>query len=935
MKYLAKIIKNQQGMSLLYTILIVSLSLGGLAYVTTEMIPKLHSEKKRAEETINYRVFISSLNDYLIHGIRERWCLTMNNGVSDLLLSNECGSGKSMEDIVTYPGNLERVLWGPENIGTKLTAAPAPENANRILALNYLRFHSTPKKASKLLKYEDIYPTDGKLNFRVTQNVLKDMTDQHPLYLISKNVRDCIDEVNISIFQIKDYNMINAGDERKIGISISTKISRTKFSCMVMRTAESTSYYTFYPRRLHTFSLMKYGNLNGTAKNEFHGPVYVAGDFVLPNESFEKLEGTVFYAPLVLGMYNSGGGTGSMFRAGRIVSSDNSDFTFEDRGHPYLSKQDNYPNFRGFMGGINLDATEDKGFYNLFDHTSSSSVDSGTLEACIEETKVQTTPSINANSRFGLTSFNTSPNSVSLKLGFNQKNRFKPSTKAPEFFEESGLGNSFFNSSVPTPPNGTQTLGELVIKNGNKKYRATIGVGSETKFAIDFEKFDITTSKINNQISAVEDAKRNNFASAIDSSHPLYQLPERSTFTSRGNDLKNKCDNKPSVECESFGYSNATCNDATCNYSNEINNFKNAKNALKNRLGEIKKIVEDKKSAEFVVTMSDVAPHQGRQVLNMRNVQINFTDEWKIFFPLIKDRLPTDEIEVVFTPLHFGPFTNRSIRMELGGPQGTNMLLLVNGGFPLFATEKKNPALGGWRNTDDNELMNPEPKPIIQLECPSGMGIADWDLDMSGSTNFAWNYANTPAGAQVDTPDHSPIPVIKFDNSMLEGHASSYTKSVVKECIVPKERTHVYGFYVCEKLTIESRNQPLYMVGTFIVKDLVQPTSRGTVYWHNVWDTKATDLVMTDLNAAKTACSNTGALMNYTWKDLKTSSQIMAKLNACSSMDMITNGPNNFSWTTVDPDIGIAKAGDVMTSQKVNRIQKWAIREDSRTDMIR
>lgn len=935
MKYLARILKNQQGMSLLYTILIISLSLGSLAYVTTEMIPKLHSEKKRAEETINYRVFISSLNDYLIHGIRERWCLTMNNGVSNLLLSNDCGAGKGMEEIVTHPGNLERVLWGPENIGTQLSTPPAPENANRILALNYLRYHSTPRKANKLLRYEDVYPTNGKLSFKVTQNVLKDMTDQHPLYLISKNVRDCIDEVNISIFQIKDYNMINAGDERKIGIHISTKISRTKFSCMVMRTAESTSYYTFYPRRLHTFSLMKYGNLNGTAQNEFHGPVYVAGDFVLPNESFEKEQGTVFYAPLVLGVFNSGGGTGSMFRSGRIVNADNSDFTFEDRGHPYLSKQDNYPNFRGFMGGINLDATEDKGFFNLFDHTNSSSVDSATLEACIEETKVMTTPSINASSRFGLTNFNSSPNSIELKLGFNKKNRFKPSANAPEFFEESGIGNSYFKSSVPTPPNGTQSLGELVIKNGNKKYRGTIGVGSETSFAIDLEKFEITTSKISNQISAVEDAKRNSFASAIENNHAFSQLPERSTFISRGNDLKNKCDIKPSVDCTFFGYSNATCSDPTCNYANEINNFNNAKTALKAKLNEIKQILDNEKSAEFVVTMSDVAPHQGRQVLNMRNIQITYTDEWKIFFPLIKNKLPVDEVEVVFTPYHFGPFNNRSIRMELGGPQGMSMLLLVNGGFPLFTTTKKNPGLGGWRNSDDNEPMNPGPTPIIQLDCPSGMGIADWDLDMSGSTNFAWNYANTPAGAQVDTPDHSPIPVITFDNSLLEGHASSYTKSVVKDCIIPKERTHVYGFYVCEKLTIENRTQPLYMVGTFIVKDLVQPSSKATVYWHNVWDTKATDLVMTDFNSAKTACSNTTALMNYTWKDLKANSQTMARINACSPMDMISNGPNNFSWTTVDPDIGIAKSGDIMTSQKVNRIQKWAIREDSRTDMIR
>lgn len=962
MKYFSKFIKNQRGVSLIYTIMIVSLALGALGYVTTEMLPKLHSEKKKAESTINYRVFISSLNDYLIHGIRERWCLSMNGDVTDLLLSNECGSGKSMEHIVTYPGNLERVLWGPENIGTPLSGPPSPESANRILALNYVRFHSNPKKADRLLGYDDIYPPEGKLKFKVTQAILNDMTDQHPLYLIAKNVRECIDQVNIEIFQIKDYNLINAGDERKIGIHISTEISRTKFSCLVMRTAESTSYYTFYPRRLHTFSLMKYGNLDGTAFNEFHGPVYVAGDFVLPPESFDKENGSVFYGPLVLGMYNEGGASGK-FHSGRLVNSDKSDYTFESRGHPYLSKQDNYPNFRGFLGGINLDASEDKGFHNLFDHTSTTSADTATLEACIEETKVHTTPSVNNNSDLVYHNFN-SGNTNSLRMAFTKKNRFKLMSDSPKVITPNEK-KKLFTLDIPEI-SGNSALGSMTIIHGNEikdqddndSFTALMGVGGVATLGINLKTFDLRKDDINEQIEAVKNAKRNNYKEAINFNHIYYNLYERQKFREAGDELKEECEDMDSKDCNFWGYS-GDCGNFICDnhVKSEIEEYIERKDKLVKKLEDLRDELypvdpsnNPPKYPEIIITMSHIEPEKGKIVLNQKDMFFTYSDQWINYYPLIKNKIGEQEFFFQFVANHFG---NRfsAITLKIPADKNADMRLykeewsMFKGGRyweDLLSLKTDN---WSWYKTKDNDQIDSDQNPtkIIELDCPTGMGIADWDLDMSGSTNFAWNYANTPPGAQVDTPNHDPIEKIVFDlptdpeQSILEGHASSYTKSIVKECVIPKNRTHVYGFYVCDKLVIEGgRSVPLYMIGTFIVNELVQASgSTVPVFWHNIWDTKATDLVMTDVNSSKSACSNTAALMNYTWKDLKASSSILARMNACSPMDMVANGPNNFSWTTIDPDIGLAGPTDVMTSQKVNRIQKWAIREDSRTDMIR
>jgi len=507
---LKKIVGTQQGMSMLFMILILALSVGGIAYVTTDMLPKLQSEKKKAEAAINYRVFIGSINDYLVHAIREKWCINYNSdGTTDLLQSTSCGSTIPMEQIVTFPGNLERVLWTSETIGTYLTAAPPLESANKILAINYLRFHDTPAKTTKRLKEEDISPTDGKLTFSITKSILDDMSTEHPLYVMAKKVKDCVNKIDIEVFQVRDIKNVGTGDERKIGIHITSDISKTRLSCLALRQADSISYYTFYPRRLHTYALMKYGNLDGNFHNEFHGPVYVAGDFILPAESSDKNNASVFYNTLTLGIYNSGANKGSIFRTGRIINRDNSDYTFSERGHPYLSKQDRYPNFRGFLGGVRLDATEDKGFYNLFDYSSTTSGNVSVLESCIDENNALLRPSANSDSRLAYGEYSSNSDSARMKLSFTHRNRFKPSNEAGESSSDynKGGGGKWWEKKKETrfsfdvkSPDGNRALGNIAFKYNEEndwgttkeEFYGTMGVDSlvEIGLNLDFLRYD-------------------------------------------------------------------------------------------------------------------------------------------------------------------------------------------------------------------------------------------------------------------------------------------------------------------------------------------------------------------------------------------------------------------------------------------------------------
>jgi hypothetical protein len=940
MSFKRLVLRNQRGASLPLVIAIITVGVASLSYVITDVLPKLQSEKKKAEIIINYRVFMSSINDYIIHGIRERWCLNVMNGIeTDLLLSNNCSSEKQMEEVVTYPGNLERILWTADNIGAIPASPEAAKTDNRILGINYHRIQN--KKTQVSLKYSDIYPPQGKMKFRLTRALIQDMSDQHPLYVMTKNVRECIDSVDIELFQVKDTNLIQSGDERKIGISIQSNISYTKLNCYGVRNARSVSYYTFYPRRLHTFALMKYKDLDLKLNNQFHGPVYVAGDAILPPEDFDKDNSSVFYSTLTLGVFNEGKGSIGEYRAGKVLTHGKELFTFADRGHPYLSKQDHYQGFRGFLGGIHLDSSEDKGFFNLFNSENTNSGNVSLLEQCIEEARAQTTPSANANSILAYSEYVNNGDNGSLLLSFTEKNRFKPGSTPVAYSSEADYGTSrrrrgsFWSKSyskplifsIPEAPNGTRALGEISVSVGSNLFQGSIGTslngnpGSVAEVELNLETYQLTKNVLDDYIDNFKSVNKDNYRNIIeDSGHVLADMSERITFDQKAYDFFRRC-NKV---------------DDSCEHKEEMSAFVAARDAFHSKLVSIRSDVTSEVEPKMTFSLADLPRMNNLIIVNQKFLTFNFSSTWKNLYPYVKKKF--DTIYVTFEPFHYSS-KDLKLQLEVSGAAGNELRFNTQDRPRLFYTPPpEDPILYevSWRSAFNNSLVTPAPKPFTDIDCPEGMGLADWDLDMSGSSAFAWNYANTPPGASINNPDHSELEEIVFTEENLEGHSPSLSKSVVNLCIVPPERTHVYGFYVCDKLKIIERTEPLYMIGTFIVNELEQPQMKAPIHWHSIWDASSADLIMNDLNSTNTACGlTTGSLLSKTFKDIISVPGLEKKLITCSAQDLVDNGPNNFSWTTVDPDIGLATPTDSMTSQKANRIQKWVIREESRVDFIR
>ncbi len=975
--------KNQRGASLPMVLAVVTLGVGGLAYTITDLLPKMQKEKTRVEATINYRVFMASLNDYLVHALRERWCFNVSeSGETDLLLSDACSDGKPMEEIVTYRGNLERLLWSNKNVEAYPTSITEARKDNRIMAINYIRYHSSPKLTNKLLTVDKILLPNGTMNLRLSRDTLDDMNDQHPLYTMTRGIRECVNSVDIEISQLRIKGNMGKGDAQKIKVAIVPNINPLKIRCHSIRTAHSTSFYTLFPRRLHTFSLIKYDNLDAGLNNEFHGPVYVAGNItlpqatgssstMLPNEPLRPRcltpgngeKTSIFYNTVTLGIFNSGDSS-RVFRPGQITQKNGSPYTFAERGHPYASKQDCYPGFRGFLGGIHLDATEDKGFYNLFDHTGTTSADMNVLQSCINETKYQTTPSLHRESKLAYKKELNTSTEARVRVALTKFNRFKPGS-LPAIVgrprDRSLLRSDFLKFEVPRPADGVSSYGTLFVSpigedfdlGERDNFSGTIGGPSQIAISIyldrlGFRKDESPTKPgtLEGMLSALDNADRNSYDDVVPSSHVLYSTKTYQDYFKAAKDLRDLCETRVSAQCAALKYpaSSVSCAGVispptimhVCDYGDELNAFTLERAKLRSYFVDLQTVVNDPTGAtnrpRLTIRLEDQSKMVGaasKDILNQKLLNLSVTPGWKLFFPLLKKKLENNlGLQLNFQAFHFG-IERRSISLHLVDEVNFQVALK-----PLDPDITDYTLHDSWRTADQNRVVSlPDPREIVHLDCPNGMGLADWDNDMSGSSSFSWNYANTPAGAVVDTNDHSTLPQIVFAEDLQEGHLPSLTKSIVDECIVKSTRNVVYGFYVCKKLTIEPRTNPLHMIGTFIVKELSQQTD-AQVSWYSVWDAKAGDFILTDLNSGNPQCT-LSTIVSKTFLDYLTDGSLPSRLRNCTALNLVNNGPNNFTWTTVDPDIGIANAGDTMTSQKANRIQKWIIKEESRVEVIR
>jgi hypothetical protein len=213
---------------------------------------------------------------------------------------------------------------------------------------------------------------------------------------------------------------------------------------------------------------------------------------------------------------------------------------------------------------------------------------------------------------------------------------------------------------------------------------------------------------------------------------------------------------------------------------------------------------------------------------------------------------------------------------------------------------------------------------------------ANWGTSFATQAEHAWRFS-------TEFPDGYEPGTVNFDGgeNRFDPAASPPVypkfgiKSVINNCVIKSTANFVAGFYTCENLTIEQRQDPLRIIGTFITGKLNIHNSAyaAGIRWSSIYHPQA----LYELRAAKVLgrykdgnfvpdC-NSAALPPLWSPNIGIKSALAHYL--CNPVSLRAADP--FKWTMVDPDCGVDESVDKNKVSCKSQPRRFLVKEVSRT----
>lgn len=262
---------------------------------------------------------------------------------------------------------------------------------------------------------------------------------------------------------------------------------------------------------------------------------------------------------------------------------------------------------------------------------------------------------------------------------------------------------------------------------------------------------------------------------------------------------------------------------------------------------------------------------------------------------------------------------NDNIANDNSEPPGNYLNKVTQINYPLSTLSTPFPALtlAEAKNLDDT------------CGNPGATEAPNWDISFTDTTQFSWLYNLTASGVSVQNASKvTPAAEYIFNKRDCNPSQGLPTRSVVIDCYIGSDVDFVFGFFVCENLHITPRTKALDIVGTFIVKNfIIDPSATvAGINFYSIWQKEATDLL--EKYKILTKPSTNGPcrfVKTAAWNPMLTEETTTDLFN-CSPAKYLYQGANNFNWTTVDPELGIASTAatqSVTQSKIVNRYRRF------------
>jgi len=241
-------------------------------------------------------------------------------------------------------------------------------------------------------------------------------------------------------------------------------------------------------------------------------------------------------------------------------------------------------------------------------------------------------------------------------------------------------------------------------------------------------------------------------------------------------------------------------------------------------------------------------------------------------------------------------------------------------------------------------------------------GALEWNIDLAEKSTFkSWNYADDdgklPAAPLTD-PDSTAAHTINFNagNSKrwpLDGPKNIYAgslgrdefkvRSIVPTCKIQRTAELVTGFFTCHTLIIEERTLPLYIIGTFVVRQIVFAEATGLaddttpipphspsaaraaykagIYWMSIYHPEAVlhlrhAAVLRPKLVPSAACIDGASATDLPiWAQAANRISRISDNRSCNVVGLRSKS-NPIQWTAIDPDCGLLPDGSATVCKK-------------------
>lgn len=186
-------------------------------------------------------------------------------------------------------------------------------------------------------------------------------------------------------------------------------------------------------------------------------------------------------------------------------------------------------------------------------------------------------------------------------------------------------------------------------------------------------------------------------------------------------------------------------------------------------------------------------------------------------------------------------------------------------------------------------------------------GAADWSTtSFTEQSRRSWGF--TEPGTATE-PGYNPGTLIldgtssRFDGAVKPTFIVS---AIYETCVIKSDANFVSGFFVCDNLVVESRVEPLRVIGTFIAGNMsIHPDAiRAGIRWSNIYHPSAVyELRIAGILSTSDPVENCDVPTDPLWNPFSSvkRAQFLFKCNPIS----LRSKADPFRWTMVDPDCGL------------------------------